>query len=158
VLCDELSSVVLTLGLPGDGSASSGMLTAAHAAGEPLWLTLRQLVRTPPAWHGIESVLIVENPSVVALAADRVGPGCPPLVSTHGQPRAAAMVLLRSLSAAGVRLRHHGDFDWSGIMIGNLLHRRLPMQPWRFDARAYRDAALAHGNAGRHAGRGELGP
>jgi uncharacterized protein (TIGR02679 family) len=145
VLCDELSSVVLTLGLVDDRSASGGpMLAAACIAGEPLWLTLRQLVRTPPAWHGIESVLIAENPSVVALAADRLGPRCPPLVSTHGQPRAATMVLLRSLAAAGVKLRHHGDFDWPGITIGNLLQRRLPVEPWRFGAEAYRDAALAH--------------
>jgi uncharacterized protein (TIGR02679 family) len=144
VLCDELSSVVLTLGLTGDRSAGGGLLTAACIAGEPVWLTLRQLVRTPPAWHGLERVLIVENPSVVALAADQLGPSCPPLVSTHGQPRAAAMVLLRSLAAAGVQLRHHGDFDWPGITIGNLLHRRLPLQPWHFGADAYRDAARAH--------------
>ena len=141
VLCDELSSVVLTLGLTGDRSSNGGMLAAAGCAGEPVWLTLRQLVRVPPAWNNITSVLIVENPSVVALAADRLGPRCPPLVSTHGQPRAASMVLLRSLAAAGVQLQHHGDFDWPGITIGNLLHRRLPVQPWRFDAGAYREAA-----------------
>jgi uncharacterized protein (TIGR02679 family) len=153
VLCDELSSVVLTLGLAGDSLASGGMLAAACIAGEPVWLTLRQLVRTPPEWQGIESVLIVENPSVVALAADRLGARCPPLVSTHGQPRAAAMVLLRSLANAGVQLRHHGDFDWPGIAIGNLLHRRLPMEPWRFSAKAYRDAALAHVHTAKLAGR-----
>jgi uncharacterized protein (TIGR02679 family) len=109
-------------------------------------------VRTPPTWHGIESVLIVENPSVVALAADRLGPTCPPLVSTHGQPRAAAMVLLRSLAATGVRLRHHGDFDWPGIMIGNLLHRRLPVEPWQFGAEAYKAAAMAHTHTTKLAG------
>jgi uncharacterized protein (TIGR02679 family) len=152
VLCDELSSVVLTLGLPDGGQGGGGLLAAACTAGEPAWLTLRQLVRTPPVWHGIESVLIVENPSVVALAADRLGPSCPPLVSTHGQPRAAAMVLLRSLAAAGVRLRHHGDFDWPGITIANVLYRRLPVEPWRFDAPAYRDATLAHGHTARLAG------
>jgi uncharacterized protein (TIGR02679 family) len=152
VLCDELSSVVLTLGLAGDRSAGGGMLAAAGAAGEPVWLTLRQLVRTPPAWHGIDSVLIVENPSVIALAADRLGPSCPPLVSTHGQPRAAVMVLLRSLAAAGVHLRHHGDFDWPGITIGNLLQRRLPVEPWRFGAEAYRDAARASVHTAKLAG------
>jgi uncharacterized protein (TIGR02679 family) len=153
VLCDELSSAVLTLGLAGDRSAGSGMLTAAAAAaGEPVWLTLRQLVRTPPAWEGVARVLIVENPSVVALAADQLGPRCPPLVSTHGQPRAAAMVLLRSLAGAGVQLRHHGDFDWPGITIGNLLHRRLSVEPWRFDAEAYRDAARIHVHTAKLAG------
>lgn len=144
VLCDALSSTVLTLGLPGDASATGRLLAVTGASGEPVWLTLRQLVRSPPAWHDVDSVLVVENPSVVALAADTLGAGCPPIVCTNGQPRAAAMVLLRSLAAGGVCLRHHGDFDWSGITIGNLLHRRLPIEPWRFDREAYSEAAAAH--------------
>jgi uncharacterized protein (TIGR02679 family) len=143
VLCDELSSLVLTLGLPGDRSATGAVLGAAGSVGEPVWLTLRQLVRTPPDWAGLTSVLVVENPSVIALAADRLGSRCAPVVSTHGQPRAAAMVLLRSLAATGVRLRHHGDFDWPGMMIGNLLQRRLDIEAWGFDAAAYRAAAAA---------------
>ena len=49
VLCDELSSIVLTLGLPGDASGAGRLLAAAGASGEPVWLTLRQLVRTPAA-------------------------------------------------------------------------------------------------------------
>ncbi len=152
VLCDELSSVVLTLGLPGDGTEGGGPLAAAHSAGEPLWLTLRQLVRTPPAWPELERVLIVENPSVLAIAADRFAPAPVPLVCTHGQPRAATMVLLRSLAAAGVELLHHGDFDWPGIAIANLLQRRLPLKPWRFDAAAYRQAVLAHRHTARLVG------
>jgi uncharacterized protein (TIGR02679 family) len=144
VLCDELSSVVLRLGLPGDGTESGGPLAAAHSAGEPLWLTLRQLVRAPPAWRGLQRVLIVANPSVVAFAADRFAPASAPLVCTHGQPRAPTMVLLRSLAAAGVQLVHHGDFDWPGITIANLLQRRLPVKPRRFDVEAYREAVLAH--------------
>lgn len=148
VLCDELSSIVLTLALPGDASATGRVLAAAAATREPVWLTLRQLVRTPPQWHGISSVLVVENPSVVALAADALAARCPPIVCTNGQPRAATMVLLRSLAAAGVRLRHHGDFDWGGLTIGNLLHRRLPIEPWQFDRDAYLRAVAAHPHAG----------
>ena len=147
VLCDELSSVVLTIGLPGDASVTGRLLAAAGATGEPLWLTLRMLVRTPPHWHGIDTVLVVENPSVVAQAADTLGARCPPIVCTNGQPRAAAMVLLRSLAAAGVRLRHHGDFDWGGLTIGNVLHRRLPVEPWRYDREAYLRAVAMHPNA-----------
>ena len=147
VLCDELSSTVLTLALPGDASATGRVLAAACASSEPLWLTLRQLVRASPQWHGIDTVLVVENPSVVSLAADRLGARCPPVVCTNGQPRAAAMVLLRSLAAAGVRLRHHGDFDWGGLTIGNLLHRRLPVEPWRFDRGAYLRAVALHPHA-----------
>ena len=55
VLCDELSSVVLTLALPGDASVTGRVLAAAGATREPVWLTLRQLVRSPSQWHGIDS-------------------------------------------------------------------------------------------------------
>lgn len=145
VLCDELSSIVLTFALPGDASSGTGrVLAAASASSEPVWLTLRQLVRSPPQWHGIHSVLVVENPSVVALAAD-VRPT--PIVCTNGQPRAATMVLLHSLAAAGVRLRHHGDFDWGGLTIGNVLHRRLPVEPCQFDRDAYLRAVALHPHA-----------
>jgi len=139
LLCDELSSTVLTLALPGDASMTGRILAAASESGEPVWLTLRQLVRSPPRWRAADvgAVLVVENPSVVALAADTLGARTAPIVCTNGQPRAATMVLLRSLAAAGVRLRHHGDFDWGGLRIGNLLHRRLPIEPWKFDRDAY---------------------
>lgn len=147
VLCDELSSIVLTLGLPGDASTTGRLLAAAGPVGEPVWLTLRQLVRCPPQWHPIGFVLIVENPSVIAGAADTLGASSPPIVCTNGQPRAATMVLLRSLAAAGVRLRHHGDFDWGGLRIGNLLHRRLPVEPWEFDRDAYLRAVATHPHA-----------
>lgn len=149
VLCDELSSMVLTVGLPGDGSVTGRLLTAAGASGEPVWLTLRQLIRSPPRWTEVEvpGVLVVENPSVIALAADAFRQRCPPVICTNGQPRAAAIVLLRSLAAAGVPLRHHGDFDWGGLTIGNLLHRRVPIEPWQFDRDAYLRAAAAHPHA-----------
>ncbi|MFI5003398.1 MAG: TIGR02679 family protein [Solirubrobacterales bacterium] len=158
LLCDELSSVVLTLGLPGDKETGSGrILQVARETGQPVWLTLRQLVRDPPGWmtaRGVPSerttssgslsertVHICENPVIVALAGDRLGAECPPLVCTSGQPGAATMLLLRALAAAGARLTHHGDFDWGGVRIANVLHARLPLVPWRFDTEAYLRAA-----------------
>jgi uncharacterized protein (TIGR02679 family) len=53
------------------------------------------------------------------------------------------MHLLRALSEAGAQLRYHGDFDWGGLRIANVLFRRLPMRPWGFDAAAYRTAAAS---------------
>jgi uncharacterized protein (TIGR02679 family) len=146
VLCDELSSMVLTFGLPSAVSATGRILAAAGAGGEPVWLTLRQLVRSPPQWNEADAgnAFVVENPSFVALAADKLGARCAPIVCTSGQPRAATMVLLRSLVAGGFRLRHHGDFDWGGLTIGNLVHRRLPAEPWQFDREAYLRAVAAH--------------
>jgi uncharacterized protein (TIGR02679 family) len=81
---------------------------------------------------------VCENPVVVAEAAERLGPAAAPLVCASGQPGAAVMAVLRALSGAGAELRYHGDFDWPGVRIGNLLFGRLPMTPWRFDAVAYR--------------------
>lgn len=151
LLCDELSSIVLTLGLPGDEQTVSGrILNVARESGQPVWLTLRQLVRDMPRWATADrgslsesTVHICENPVIVALAADRVGSGCAPLVCTSGQPGAATMLLLRALGAAGARLVHHGDFDWGGVRIGNVLHRRLALDPWQFDTEAYVRAADA---------------
>jgi uncharacterized protein (TIGR02679 family) len=77
------------------------------------------------------------------MAADRFGLRCPPLVCTSGQPGAAVMVLLRRLTEAGARLSHHGDFDWGGVRIGNVLHARLAIRAWRFDAAAYEQAVAA---------------
>jgi uncharacterized protein (TIGR02679 family) len=144
LLRGELSSVVLSLGIPGGGTSAAGRLLAvARDHGEPVALTLRQLVRNPPSWdrslRGTRA-WICENPVVLALAADRLGPRCPPLVCTSGQPGAAVMTLLRGLVAAGAHLVHHGDFDWGGIRIGNVLHARLPVAPWRFDSGAYERA------------------
>ena len=144
VLLDELSSLVLCLGLRADRVSASGrILAAAGEAGEPVTLTLRQLVRNPPRWPADlrgRAVRVCENPVVLALAADRLGSACPPLVCTNGQPGAAVMVLLRALVAAGARVQHHGDFDWGGLRIGNVLHARLPVEPWRFDSAAYASA------------------
>jgi hypothetical protein len=62
------------------------------------------------------------------------------------------MLLLRSLVAAGAALLHHGDFDWGGVRIGNVLHRRLPIVAWQFDRDAYLRAVAACRNTSALAG------
>jgi len=141
VLCDEVSSTVLTLGLPGDTRTATGRaLAALHEAGQPAVLTLRQLVREPPQLASHE-VFICENPVVVSAAADQLPDGRAPLICTHGQPGAAVMHLLRALASAGAQLRYHGDFDWGGLRIGNVIFGRIPAAPWRFHAADYRAVA-----------------
>ncbi|MGI8695668.1 MAG: TIGR02679 family protein [Mycobacteriales bacterium] len=138
LLRDELSATVLTLGLSADAASATGRaLSAWRSAGQPVVLTLRQLVRDPPRLIAPEVVSICENPVVVAAAADRLGAGCSPLVCIAGQPGAAAMHLLRLLVASGAQLRYHGDFDWGGLRIGNVMFARLPLRPWRFDTASY---------------------
>lgn len=145
---DRLSSLVLCGGLPGDGVSGTGRIMAVGAeGGQPVALTLRQLVADPPVWarhvRGLD-VRVCENPVILEMATDRLGPSCPPLVCTSGQPGAAVVRLLTQLVKAGARLSHHGDFDWGGVRIGNVLHARLPIEPWRFDSSAYRQHVAAH--------------
>lgn len=141
VLCDELSAPVLTLGLCGDGQGLTDRALRLHAeAGEPYRLTTRQLLREPPALASAATVYVCENPTVVAAAANRLGAASAPLVCVEGQPRTAARVLLGLLAAAGARLAYHGDFDWAGIQIGNLVMRRHGAVPWRFCSADYRAA------------------
>ena len=139
VLTDELSAPVLVLGLRAGGASLTGRVLDDHAdAGEPLRLTTRMLVRHPPTFSGVGVVSVCENPSVVAAAADRLGAGCAPLVCLDGQRKTAARVLLRQLTAVGARLRYHGDFDWGGVRIANVVVRDHGAQPWRFGAADYR--------------------
>ncbi|MFF9588616.1 TIGR02679 family protein [Streptomyces sp. NPDC014646] len=136
LLRDELSSTVLTLNLRGTPA-----LDRLAEEGEPCVLTLRQLTRKPPA-VAAPMVRICENPTVLAAAADVLGPACPPLVCLQGQPSAAALTLLRGLHANGATLYYHGDFDWGGLRIADVLRRRVPWRPWRFTAADYRAAVL----------------
>lgn len=132
----HLTSVVLALELPAAGdTATARAIAALNHAGEPIYLTLRQLLREPPAWRcaGL-SVFACENPVLVAEAATHLGSDCPPLVSVLGRPRAAAWVLLDQLRRSGARLHYHGDLDWAGIAIANALVERAGVEPWRMDA------------------------
>jgi uncharacterized protein (TIGR02679 family) len=110
-------------------------------AGEPSVLTLRQLIRCPPALS-IATVRICENPAVLAAAADTHGTHSSPLVCLQGQPSAAALALLRHLHEGGTTLLYHGDFDWGGLRIASALLRRVPWLPWRYTVTDYRAAAL----------------
>jgi uncharacterized protein (TIGR02679 family) len=148
VLCGELTNPVLTLNLPGDGLTPAGRALACWAeVGQPVHLTARQLVRQPPGLDVLRGrrVHLCENPSIVAEAANRLGPRCAPLVCTSTHPAAAATVLLRALAAAGAELLYHGDFDWPGIVIANGILSRFGARPWRLSADAYRRAAAAGG-------------
>lgn len=136
LLRDELSSTVLTLNLRGTPA-----LDRLAEDGEPCVLTLRQLTRRAPAVTD-PVVRICENPTVLAAAADMLGPACAPLVCLQGQPSAAALTLLRGLHDHGATLYYHGDFDWGGLRIAGVLRRRVPWLPWRYTAADYRAAVL----------------
>ena len=139
VLVGELASPALVLNLSADTDTPGGRLVQkALESGEPLHLSLRMLLRAPPRWRvNGRRVLVCENPAVVAMAADRLGTRCAPLVCTDGMPSAAQRVLLGQLAAADAILHYHGDFDWPGLTIANFVIRSFKAQPWRFRSDDY---------------------
>lgn len=138
VLVNELARPALFLNLPvvpGERSAGRHHL---GPLGEPDFISLRSLLRSMPAWNVAErDVFVCENPNMVAIAADQLERHCAPLVCTDGMPGAAQRTLLSQLAAAGARLWYHGDFDWPGVGIANLVIREHSARPWRMSAEDY---------------------
>jgi uncharacterized protein (TIGR02679 family) len=142
VTVNELALPALCLNLPGLVEA---------VPGEPAHLSLRRLLRRPVAWEVARRyVFVCENPNIVAIAADRLGPGCAPLVCTDGMPSAAQQTLLGQLADGGARLRYHGDFDWAGLIIGNFVMREFGAGPWRFGTADYLASCGEVGGGGDH--------
>lgn len=146
---DELSSLVLCLGLPGDRTPLGRILRTARESGEPVTLTLRQLRRHPGAVPAPGLVRICENPVVVASAAEALGDRCSPLVCVGGHPSAAVWRLLALLVDGGAEFAYHGDFDWAGIGIAATVRDRIGWRPWRYDSASYLAAASTTPLAGR---------
>jgi uncharacterized protein (TIGR02679 family) len=146
VLVDTVSAPLLVLNLRAAGDADSlpgRLLDLYAAAGEPARLSVRMLLRHPPRFSPRLTgprVFVCENPSIIAAAADRLGARSAPLVCIEGQPRTAARLVLQALRAAGITLQYHGDFDWPGIAIANLILREYGAEPWRMSALDYRAA------------------
>lgn len=139
VLVNELARPALLLNLPVQATEPP-----VCTPGEPAYLSLRRLLRTPPRWAVADlAVFVCENPNLLAIAADRLGARCAALVCTDGMPAAAQRTLLSQLAQAGARLRYHGDFDWPGLQIANHVMGTWGAHPWRFGALDYEAAAAS---------------
>ena len=137
MLVNELARPALVLNLPALGRSGS-----LWTAGEPAYLSLRLLLRAQPQWSVRDKpVFVCENPNLLAIAADRLGAHCAPMVCTEGMPGAAQRTLLTQLAQAGARLYYHGDFDWPGIHIANHVLRTWQARPWRLATVDYEAAA-----------------
>ncbi len=147
-----ITSTVLVLNLPVSGdSYSDNIIHQATRHGQPLWLTLRQLVRDSAQWQVAgQTIYLCENPAVVAAAAEQSGTDCAPLICTCGQPGAALNHLLNQLQKAGAEFVYHGDFDWPGITIANNIMRRFNANPWHFDEAAYKVSLQENSPGDRH--------
>lgn len=71
---------------------AAGQAMQDHAPGsEPAYLSLRALMCSAPQWDiAKRAVHVCENPNLVAIAADVLGPHRAPLVGTDGMPAATA--------------------------------------------------------------------
>lgn len=138
VMVNELARPTLFLNVPYSVTDGSGVVTAGH----PSYASLRWLMRSRPRWDVRErEVFVCENPNIVTIAADHLGSQCLPLVCTDGMPAAAQRVMLSQLRAAGAVLRYHGDFDWPGIRIANMVIREHEAKTWRMSENDYVVAA-----------------
>ncbi len=155
VLVDTISAPLLVLNLRShrDETSLTDRLLDLHArCGEPARLSVRMLLSHPPLFSRSQlgpRVFVCENPSIVAAAADRLGAACAPLICLEGQPRTASRLVLSALRAAEITLCYHGDFDWPGIAIANLMLREYGAHPWRMSERDYRDALPGKPLSGR---------
>jgi uncharacterized protein (TIGR02679 family) len=134
VLVDEVSTTALTAGFTSPGS----WLELRTAAGWESHLTIRDLRRLDVRALGGDVVHVCENPRVLEAAVDAGSRRA--LICTQGQPALVVTALLRRLLDTGHELRYHGDFDWPGITIANLLVERYECRPWRFGSADYLDA------------------
>ena len=133
ILVNELARPALFLNLE-----ISGDHTLPLSLGEPSYASLRFLLRSDPLWNVRgRDIYVCENPNLLAIAADKLGVNCAPMVCTEGMPAAAQRTILQRLAIAGGRLRYHGDFDWPGLRIANHVLREFGALPWRFDTKDY---------------------
>lgn len=139
VLVDPMSSNVATLNLPlvGEGPVA---VVARAMRGTHMILTFGQLRASDVSWPPGAPCFSCENPSVLIAAEQRLGAASPPLVCTAGRPSDAARLLFSIVRRAGVRVRHHGDFDEAGVQILRDLEAGYDAVPWRFDLGSLRDA------------------
>jgi uncharacterized protein (TIGR02679 family) len=126
---DSVSTSALTFMLPG---AFGSLVATARETAEPLRVTHRMLDHG----HGLavrrgEVVWLCENPSILTLAADRLGHSCQPLVCLEGMPSSVTGRVLAMLGQAGAVVRAHADFDLGGVAIMSHVTARYGVEPWR---------------------------
>ena len=146
VVVDDLASQVLVLNVRAAGDPVGRWLTEAADAGEPFRLTLRQLMAAPVLPWALE-VYVCASSALVRAAADELGPRCPALVCTEGEPSVACARLLQSAVSSGSALFWHGDFSWPGLRGTAVAVRRWQARPWLMTAGDY-EAALSGGGSG----------
>ncbi len=141
---DLVSAPVLTWALPvlGAGGVADAVRTMT-AAELPMQLSVLALRASPLTVAPGTPVLVVENPRLVEVAAQRRLAAA--VLCTNGNPTTAPSLTIAQLRSCGAQLRYHGDFDAPGLaMTGRA--RDAGCQPFRMSAADYLDA-LANASA-----------
>ncbi len=146
VVVDPISSNVAVLNLALLGEDLTAKLVRA-TRGTHLVLTYGHLSASDLCWPPGIPCFSCENPSVLIAAERALGEACPPLVCTGGRPSDAVRLLFSCIHDAGAQVRHHGDFDESGVQIFRDLEDRYGAAPWRFDVDSLCDALGQLGHA-----------
>jgi uncharacterized protein (TIGR02679 family) len=135
---DQVNTSALSYMLPG---RPGSILAAAQAHCQPLRITHRMLDSDLGLdVDALDRVWVCENPTIVVLAADRLGPNCRPMICTDGMPASVTSRMLARLRSLGSELLVNADFDVGGIAILNHLINRLGATPWRMTERDYVEA------------------
>jgi uncharacterized protein (TIGR02679 family) len=135
VLADEVSTTVLTAGLR---TGRESWLAERTRAGWESHLTIRDLRRIDVRVPDDGVVYVCENPRVLEAAVDAGSRRA--LVCSQGQPAVVVTALLGLLAQGASELRYHGDFDWPGISIANLMVSSYQCRPWQFGSVDYLEA------------------
>lgn len=134
IIADELSSSVTTWNLhPREGHPLAGSVAAVAAREEPAVWTLSMLRRWPLT-NAPSRVLVVENPSVLAVAAADHYDGT--VICCSGRPTVATTLLLEQLAAAGATIDTHADFDEAGLGI-TAKFVEVGYRPWQMTGETY---------------------
>jgi uncharacterized protein (TIGR02679 family) len=136
---DDLASQVLVLNLRSGGEPTGRWLTEAAEAGQPFRLTLRQLLGSAVLPWALD-IFVCTSSALVRAAADELGPGCPALVCTEGEPSVACSRLLQAAVSSGSAVHWHADFSWPGLRSTATAIRRLGARPWQMAASDYQSA------------------
>lgn len=140
LLVDDMSNGVLVYGLEAfgeNGSPHPGMAGFLQTQ-EALQVPLGVLVR----WKEVRcfggEAFIVENPSLFA----RLCEGRRTVLCFNGQPRLAAIFLLKLLERGKIPIRYGGDLDPEGLLIAQNLKQLYdgPFTFWHMDLEDYRSS------------------
>jgi uncharacterized protein (TIGR02679 family) len=145
MVADDLASQVLVLNVRAGGEPAGRWLTEAADAGQPFRLTLRQLIQNPVLPWALD-IYVCASSALVRAAADELGPACPALVCTEGEPSVACTRLLQAGASSGSTVHWHADFSWAGLRSAATAVRGLKARPWQLAADDYQAALAGGGN------------